>query len=104
MEGYVGTYEQTSTQKIVNCLKLCPVDHFRWNNDQFLNIASSGAFSNILDCQPAKMEDGTIQMQIIVYVPPFRNVEYDISTSLYTGSWKGDLDFSWSGCDERYEG
>merc|ERR1711957_714180 len=58
------------------------------------NIVQSGIFSKILDCRPAPMHDGTVQMQITAQEPPPRNLEYGISKSLYTGGWEGELDFS----------
>ena len=85
---------RTKQSIISKRLGLHPGTSFQWNTPQWQRIASStNIFTNIWSAAPTRMDDGTVQVQVVAQEAPPRNLEYGVSKSLYTGKWEGELDF-----------
>lgn len=84
---------RTRPQRIAAALGLAPGEHFRWNESRWRKIVGSGIFKKVMHAAPKTVDDGTVQLQILVNEAPPRHLEYGLSKSLYTGDWEGELDF-----------
>ena len=84
---------RTRPRRIAAALGLAPGEHFRWNESRWRKIVGSGIFKKVLQAAPKTVDNGTVQLQILVHEAPPRHLEYGLSKSLYTGDWEGELDF-----------
>ncbi|GAX21195.1 hypothetical protein FisN_10Hh317 [Fistulifera solaris] len=84
---------RTRPRRIAAALGLAPGEHFRWNESRWKKIVGSGIFKRVLQAAPKTVDNGTVQLQMLVHEAPPRHLEYGLSKSLYTGDWEGELDF-----------
>lgn len=91
----VPTTGKTDPAKIARAMRLAPGEPFRWLDDRWAKIASSGVFSRILRASPEPATDGGVCLQIHAVEPPPRHLEYGIGKSVWTDSWEGEVDFDW---------
>mmetsp|Transcript_1885 Transcript_1885/g.2710 ORF Transcript_1885/g.2710 Transcript_1885/m.2710 type:complete len:835 (+) Transcript_1885:244-2748(+) len=91
---FVPTTGRTRANAIAKALQLEGGKPFRWNEDKWKLVLTSGIFRRVLRASPQPLNDGTVQLQIICQEPSQRNLEYGVSKSLYTGEWEGELDFT----------
>mmetsp|Transcript_35253 Transcript_35253/g.85320 ORF Transcript_35253/g.85320 Transcript_35253/m.85320 type:complete len:883 (+) Transcript_35253:487-3135(+) len=85
----------TKPQRIAEALKLKPGQPFRWYEERWRRVASSGIFSKVLKTAPSRQDDGSVALQIICMEPPARHLEYGIGKSIWTNAWEGEVDFDW---------
>ena len=78
---------RTNPHTLSKRMGLRPGRHFQWDGQKWRSIAQSGIFSKIYNANPAKMRDGSVQLQVLCEESPPRNLEYGLSKSLYTGHW-----------------
>jgi len=90
---FVQTDGKTRSGRIAHALKLKPGTPFQWDPSRWSVIAGSGVFGRILQASPKRMQDGSVQLQILATESPPRHLEYGVSKSLYTGAWEGEIDF-----------
>lgn len=90
---FVETSGRTKPSKVAKALQLRPGSPFQWSDALWGKVASSGVFGKVLRVAPRRMDDGTVQLQVIATEPPPRHLEYGLGKSLYTGSWEGEVDF-----------
>lgn len=84
---------RTRPAKIASALHLHPGKPFRWDERRWNAVSSSGIFSSILNVAPQLLEDGTVQLRLVVLEEKGAHVQYGLGRSGYTGSWAGDLNF-----------
>lgn len=84
---------RTNPNTISKRLGLIPGKHFKWDSAKWSTIANSGIFTRIFRASPVRLQDGSVQLQVVAQESPPRNLEYGIQKSLYTGNWEGELDF-----------
>lgn len=90
---FIETEGKTRPSRIAYALGLQPGAPFRWDASRWSNIATSSVFGRIIQAGPKRMQDGTVQLQILATEAPPRHLEYGVTKSLYTGSWEGEVDF-----------
>lgn len=78
---------RTNPRTLSKRLGLKSGDHFRWDGRLWQNIANSGIFTKIWRANPVRLEDGSVQVQVLAEESPSKNLEYGIQKSLYTGNW-----------------
>jgi hypothetical protein len=90
---FVTTAGRVKSHVIAAAMGLRPGSHFRWDSGQWQRIVQSPLFAKVLQAKPAQLQDGTVQLQMIVQEAPLRHLEYGVGKSLYTNSWEGELEF-----------
>ncbi|CAB9508551.1 expressed unknown protein [Seminavis robusta] len=90
---FVQTTGKTRPSRIAQVLGLKPGAPFQWDASRWRSVSSSGIFARVLQAGPQRMQDGSVQLQILATEAPPRHLEYGVSKSLYTGSWEGEVDF-----------
>jgi len=90
---YVESIVRTNPRKLAKALKLVPGKPFQWNGGRWKTISSCGIFSKVIRVSPRRLNDGSVQLQVIATEPPPRHLEYGLGKSLYTGTWEGEVDF-----------
>ena len=89
----VETSGRTKPSKIASALKLHSGRPFRWDERRWEAVSGSGIFSSVLNVSPQLLDDGTVQLQIVVLEEKGSHVQYGLGRSGYTGAWAGDLNF-----------
>lgn len=89
----VQTSGKTRPSRVAHALGLKPGKPFQWDPSRWGLIAESGIFKRVLQANPQRMHDGTVQLQILATEAASRHLEYGVTKSLYTGSWEGEIDF-----------
>ena len=92
---FVTTSGRTKASKIARAMKLKPGTPFRWLDDRWGKIQTSGVFSRILKASPQPTTDGGVCLQVLALEPPPRHLEYGVGKSVWTNSWEGEVDFDW---------
>lgn len=90
---FIQTTGKTRPNCIAQVLGLKAGQHFQWDSNRWNMIRRSGIFGRILSAGPKRLQDGSVQLQIMATEAPARHLEYGVSKSLYTGSWEGEVDF-----------
>jgi hypothetical protein len=88
---YVQTTGKTRPAVLSNALGFEGGEPFQWSDSDWASIKSSSVFQEILQAEPARLEDGTIQFRIICRERPVRNLEYGVSKSLFNNKWEGEM-------------
>lgn len=83
----IETDGRANPRKIGQRLGLLPGNHFQWDGNLWKTVAQSGIFAKVFAASPVRMNDGTVQLQVLCQEAPPRNLEYGVSKSLYTGHW-----------------
>ena len=83
----IETDGRANPKKIGQRLGLLPGNHFQWDGNLWKTVAQSGIFAKVFAASPVRMNDGTVQLQVLCQEAPPRNLEYGVSKSLYTGHW-----------------
>ena len=88
---YVQTQGKTRASVVAKALGLAASEPFRWSETDWTSIQRSPVFQEVLQAEPVRLEDGSIQFRIICRERPVRNLEYGVSKSLFSNKWEGEL-------------
>lgn len=83
---------RTDPKRMADVLGLAAGKPFVWHPYKW-KVVSKRLFKRAIRATPQRMDDGTVQLQLVVQEAPARHLEYGLSKSLYTDSWEGEVDF-----------
>ena len=82
---FVQTSGKTRNNAIAKAIGLKKGDVFQWDAAKWKNVVNSKIWDKVLQVQPVRLQDGSIQLRVICQESNRRRVEYGVSKSLYTG-------------------
>jgi len=85
---------RTNPKRIASAMGLVGGEPFRWDAQSWNRIKQSNIFRNILKTTPARMSDGTAQLQLIVEEQKTQNLGFGVAKTLYSDGWQGEIDGS----------
>ena len=82
---FIQTTGKTRNTVVANAIGLRQGEVFQWDPNKWKNVANSGIWDKVLNVEPVRLQDGTVQLRVICQESHRRRVEYGVTKSLYTG-------------------